>query len=271
MKAIPILVMLTLMLSVGVSSALAVPTEFTLNWSGSGTIGTTFNSGNDAVAQMLAIGNTAGTFYGKDYDDNPYTYSVDTTEAYMRGAITGGGGSLDFKYTRTDSYAPMYGVAGQFSDSYVYSSGTGSLDFKNWSNYAAFASPEYGFQGAANFQATGSSFTIDHYILSGDLTVPKNYGEVYIAGSGSAVVDHMGDDASGVGFNFGAGCGCYTHADITAAGSGIAQVSGHGDNFLQDDGYGNPIVWSMPLGGSYSSTWTYTNGLSVTNYAFNGR
>ena len=85
----------------------------------------------------------------------------------------------------------------------------------------------------------------------------------------------MNDDSRGVGFNFGAGGGCYTNADITATGSGIAQVSGHGDNFLQDDsntagGIVNPIVWSMPLGGSYSSTWTYTNGLSVTNYAFNG-
>ena len=66
MKAIPILALLVLMLSVSVSSALAV-TDFTLDWTG-GNIAGTFVSGDDAVAKMGASGYTAGTFYAKGND-----------------------------------------------------------------------------------------------------------------------------------------------------------------------------------------------------------
>ena len=270
------------------TTVFAVPTDFTLDWSaGSGIVTGTFNSGDDAKAQMWANGNTVGTFKATDYGDNPYTYGVDTTEAYMKGDIAAGG-NLEFKYTRTDSYVSMYGIAGQLSDSFVSSTGTGSLDFWTHSEYAGLGNHEYGF-GVPNFQATGNtvaidtdsngiadaSFVITHTLVSNWVSppVPDNFGRVQIIGTStgaSAVVDHMNDDAGSTAFNFGAGGGCYTNADITATGSGTAIVQGHGNTHLADDTFWTPSEWSMPNGGSYTSIWSYLSGLSVTDYAFNG-
>jgi hypothetical protein len=201
---------------------------------------------------------------------------VDTSSAYMRGDIINGG-SLNFNYARIDSYEGMYGNAGQVSDSFVGSSGTGSLDFRAGSNYAALGSSNYGWQNDAQFTATGATFDILHTLTTNNLNGGKIevWKPVDSVGIGSAVVDHMSDDTwSTDQFTFGAGAGCYTNADITATGNGKAIVQGYGDSFLQDDtlSYDHGLIgWSMPNGGSYLSAWTYSNGLSVTNYAFNGQ
>jgi hypothetical protein len=263
MKAIPILVMFALMIGAFAPAAFAA-TDFTLDWSGSGTVTGVFNSGDDATAWVLAHGATSGTFYALDTGVCPYAgYHVDDSSAYIRGDIIAGG-DLTFQYYRTDSYVPMYGISGQLSYSFVGSTGTGSLDFKTSSNYASLVSSEYSFQANGQFQATGTTFEIDHALFSGD---PLNFGQLKIVGSGSAVVDYMADGyTGGDGFKFGSGDGCYTNADILATGSGWAQVWGHGDSSLSAyDG-----SWTLPLGGSVSTLWTYTSGLSVTNYAFQG-
>lgn len=259
-KKIGIAAMLLLMMAAVAPTALAA-TDFTMNWSGSGSVVGTFNSGNDAIAGIQTLGATSGQFYAKDYDDNPYTYNVDTTESWMRGDITGGG-QLQFTYTRTDGQAG-YGIAGQISNSFVGSTGNGTLDFRTGSNYASLVSSEYGFQSNGQFTAIGNDFTIYHSLTSGN---PLNFGALQVVGVGSAIVDYMADGySSGDGFRFGSGDGCYTNADILATGTGSAHVWGQGDSSLTAyDG-----SWTMP-GGSYTSTWAYSNGLSVTNYAFSG-
>jgi hypothetical protein len=213
---------------------------------------------------MGVTGYTSGSFVAQDTDVAPYSYGVDDSSAYMRGDIgnaLGNGGSLTFTYNRIDSYTPMYGSAGQESYSYVGSTGTGSLDFRTGSNYAALGSANYGFQSDSQFTASGD-FLIQHSLnLSG-----PNGAQIVVDGIGTADIDHMSDDALGDSFKFGAGAGCYTNANILTTGSGIATVSGFGDSLL----HANDGSWNMGAGGSYISQWTYTNGLTVGNYAFNG-
>lgn len=248
-----------LLMAAAIAPAARAATDFTMNWSGFGTIDSTFTSGDDATARMQVWGNTAGTFGAQDTGIAPYSYGVDDSSAYMRGDITANG-ELAFTYDRTDSYESMYGAAGQHSYSFVGSSGTGSLDFRAGSNYAAFGSGNYAWQSDAQFTAAGD-FNILHTLTTPNL----NGGVVQVVGSGSATINHMSDDAGANSFNFGAGAGCYTNADISTSGIGTAWVSGHGDSLL----HANDGSWNMP-GGTYTSTWSYGNGLSVTNYAFNG-
>ena len=273
MKRLIMLAVLMIAAISGVSAATTVD----VNWSGYGNFDTTFNSGGDAVIKMWANGHTGGNFYAEDIDNNTYSYGVDDTNAWMKGDITTsggiGGGTLRFQYERTNSYVPMYGEAGQISNSFVGSSGIGALNFRVGSNYASLGSSNYDWQSNAQFSATGD-FEIMHELYTG----LNNGGKVYLFGTGSAVVDHMTDSARGVNptpgyynsvyspFNFGAGGGCYTNANIEATGYGIAAVSGNGDGSL----YANDNSWSMPVGGSHTESWTYNDGLSVNNYAFGG-
>ena len=241
----------------GVSAATTVD----MNWGGFANIDTTFNSSDDAVVQVWANGNTGGNFHAADSDNNPYNYGVDNTNAWLRGDVTMGGGNLQLTYTRTDAKESMYGAAGQISNSFVGSSGIGALNFRVGSNYASLGSSNYGWQSNAQFSATGDSFNMWHTLDAG-----TNSGFVRVIGDGSAVINHMSDYAAGDNFNFGAGAGCYTNADIEATGSGYAEVSGQADSYLK----ANDLSWTMPVGGLHTESWTYTDGLSVTNYAFNG-
>jgi len=264
MKNLIITAIIAIVMLAAPAFAVPVATDFTLDWSGYGTVTGTFNSGDDAVASMQTSGNTAGTFYAVDTGIAPYSYGVDDSSAWMRGDITNGGGTLNFNYARTDSYEGMYGSAGQWSNSFVGSTGTGSLDFRTSSNYASLVSSEYNWQTNGQFQASGSLFEISHTLQSGD---PDNWGSMSVVGSGSAVVDYMADGyTGGDGFRFGSGDGCYTNADILTTGNGQAVVHGQGDSYLSAyDG-----SWTMPLGGIYSSTWNYNSGLAVNNFAFSG-
>jgi len=273
MKAIPMLVMLTLMLSVGVSSALA-STDFTLDWSGYGTVIGTFNSGDDAIAHMTATGNTFGNLYVKDFDNGGVApYDVDDTSANMDSHITSGGGSLEFLYTRTDTCEAFYGLPGQVSNSFVASSGTGTLDFCAGSNYAYLQSYTYAATDNINFQATGENFIVQHSLTS---SLPANFGALQVVSTGSggsASVVHSYDLSgyTGDSFTFGAGTGgCVWGTHISATGSGIATVWGHGDDYLKDGTYGQTSEWTMPLGGTFQSQWTYDSGLTVNDYGFFG-
>lgn len=247
---------------------MAAPTDLTLTWSGSGTVGTTFTSGDDATARMLAIGNTYGTFYAEDTDSG--LYDVDTTSSWMDSYITSGGGLLEFEYTRTDTGEAFYGAPGQNSFSQVTSSdGTGILDFSAWSNYAYLQSYTYP-TALTTFQATGTAFTIRHSLTS---SLPDNFGALEIVGSGSASVTHSYDISgyTGDSFTFGAGTGgCVWGTSISTTGSGTAAVWGHGDDYLRDGSYGQSSDWTLSSGGTFSSTWVYDDGLTVTGYGFYG-
>jgi len=251
-------ILVAMLFCIGIASA---TTSVDVNWNGFGKFDTTFNSGDDAVAQMWTTGNTAGNFQATDSDDNPYNYGVDSTSALIRGDINGGG-SLEFNYLRTDRQGSA--DAGEFSNSFVGSSGTGSMDFRTSSNYHDLVSSNYGFQSSGQFQAIGDLFTITHTLQSANV---NNLGNLVVSGDGSAVVDYMTDGyTAGNGFRFGSGDGCFTNANILTTGNGVAQVYGQADNYLSAyDG-----SWTMPVGGSHTESWIYNDGLSVTNYAFNG-
>ena len=270
-KKIGIAAMLLLMMAAVAPAALAA-TDFTMDWTGFGTVTGTFNSGDDAIAHMTAIGNTNGNFYSKDFD-NLGLYGVDDTSANMDSHIALGGGSLEFLYTRTDTGEAFYGAPGQISNSYVSSTGTGTLDFCVGSNYAYLQSYTYAATDNINFQATGENFIIQHSLTS---SLSNNFGALQVVDTGSggsASVVHS-YDLSGYtadSFSFGAGTGgCVWGTHISATGSGIAQVWGHGDDYLKDGTYGQSSDWTMPLGGTFQSQWTYDSGLTVNDYGFFG-
>ena len=286
MKAIPILVMLALVIGAYTPAAFAA-TDFTMDWTGIGNsvISGTFNSGDDAKAQMWANGNTDGHFYAydSDYEDaQHYQCGVDPSSALISGDINTGGGSLRFKYTMTDSCSQgSFGPSGQTSDSFVYSAGTGTLDFSTNSHYAYLFSGNY-YNSPNNgdcLTAIGTSFDIYHTLTygpnSGSVEVSSNYyldaQSVPIGSGGAAVVGFQSERAGYLpsgSFIFGevAGYG-FANTDITATGSGgIARVTGHGDDYLA----ATNGSWTLPLGGTYTATWLYDTGLTVANYGFFG-
>ena len=248
-------------------------TDLDMTWDGFGTVDVTFTSGDDAIAQMFANGNTGGWFYAQD-TDNAAGYGIDDSSAWMDSYITTGGGFLEFTYTRTSSMNTIQyndpTQVGQVSYSRVASSdGTGILDFGAGSNYAYMNSYTYP-NALVNFQAEGSSFDIYHRLTSSD---PLNYGALAIFGSGSASVTHAYDMSgySGDSFAFGAGTGgSVWGTSITATGSGTAIVGGEGMDYLRDGSYGQSSDWELLNGGSFSSTWNYNDGLEVTDYGFYG-
>lgn len=265
MKAIPILVMLVLMIGAYAPAAFAA-TDFTLNWSSSGSVAGTFNSGDDAIASMTAIGNTHGQFYAKDSDDNPYTYGVDTTQAQMKGAIDAGG-FLDLSYSRTDSKTSSYGPAGQQVYSSVGSTDTGYLEFNQWSNYAVLTDAQCGFS-MTNFGVTGSSGAIYHSIAD-----PSSGGAlVSWVGSGTAAIKLQGEKAGqNAGFNMGCLPVCgdneawdNNYAKFTGSGTGTFTVSSGAENSLfvhegaitiPGDGTLGSTYYNLNIG--YSGAWTY--------------
>lgn len=256
-KRIGIAAMLLLM-AAAIAPAARAATDTTFTWSGTGSFGATFNSDNDAKAQVQANGWTSGTFYAKDFGDNPYSYGVDTTLAQLDSDILGGG-NIYFKFNRMDSKVSMYGPADQWTQSYVGSSGTGGLTFRSQSNYAALVSSNYGFQSDNQFTASGGSYLIQHDLYNG-----ANYGGLQASGSGTMAIDHMSDDTGNTAFNFGRGAGCYTNANVDATGSGAFGLLGFGGAGLSGNG------WGMGGPATYSATWTFGGGLTVSNYAFGG-
>lgn len=266
---------LLLLSAAAIAPAALAATDFTMDWT-NGNIAATFNSGDDAKAQMWASGNTFGHFYAVDTGTSGYPgYGVDDSSADMDSHITAGGGSLEFQYIRTDSFALIqYGdptQVGQISNSFVSSSGTGTLDFSAGSNSHYLQSYTYGVNDQQTFQATGASFVIAHSLTS---SLPANFGAVQVLSTGSggsASVSHTYDMSgyTGDSFSFGAGAGVWG-TSISATGSGIATVTGYGTDNLVDDSYGQASHWSMPNGGSYFSQWTYDSGLTVTDYGFSG-
>ncbi len=265
-KILLMLIPMMLLMMTAIPMVFAFPTDLNLNWTG-GTIDATFISGDDAIARMHAEGNTYGTFYAVD-TDNLGLYGVDDSSSWMDSYITGGG-MLEFEYTRTDTGEAFYGAPGQNSYSQVSSSGTGILDFSVSSNYAYMKSYTYPTAFTA-FQATGENFYITHKLTS---SLADNFGALEVFGDGSASVTHSYDRSgyTGDSFSFGAGTGgCVWGTSITTTGDGIAAVWGHGDDYLRDGTYGQSSDWEMPNGGSFGAMWTYSDGITVTDYGFYG-
>ncbi|MCX6820895.1 MAG: hypothetical protein NT016_03020 [Candidatus Aenigmarchaeota archaeon] len=176
----------------------------------------------------------------------------------MRGDIISGG-ALEFKYARTDSYVPMYGVAGQQSYTYVSSTEAGSLDWTTGSNYAALGASEYGFQSNNQMTAIG-----DHYIKHYLSTNVNNGAEIIVDALGSTQVTDMCDGTWGTSFSFGEGCGCYTNAVIDTVGSGSFSLFADADNHIVTD------TGITVTGGNYQVLSNFIGGFHFNDFALTG-
>lgn len=208
------------LLTIGMVSAVVPTTNTDVTWNGAGNLGINFVSGNDAVSSFTTGGNLiSGEFHGVDYNDNPYTYSVDTTAVKMRSDVDNG--FIQYVFTRTDSYTPMYGVSGQQSGTLIQTvGGVASFDWSSTSNYAALGNSNYGWQNDNQMTATGDHY-INHYISNG-----VNGAGIVVDAVGTTQVTDMCDGMSGSSsYSFGKGCGCYTNANVNVVGNGLFDMT----------------------------------------------
>ena len=280
---IALIVAVALTLCLGTVAMAADPVDVNMNWSGSGSVGTTVTAGNDGVIQF-ATGGTgiSGTFTARDWNDNPYAYNVDTIQSYLDANVTEG--SIWYQAGRTDSYAPMYGHSGQVVESFVgVSGGSGEMATGTWTNYARMANGTYGqphTNGGKNFEVNASSYYIYSFIgANGSLgSQTDNWAMFQSLGSGTAAINCMTTEASGCGTTgLGWGGGCYTNANAAFTGSGQFRVDATGTNQIVTpiaDAAGNPApgAWTIPGNGTYASCSysviaNFVGNFGVSNYS----
>ena len=246
-----------LLLAIGAVSA-TTGTTVDVTWDGAGHIDTNFVSGNDATVVFETQGNhVIGEFHGTDYGDNPYGYNVDSTNTKLKANVVDGGW-IAYTFSRTDSYSPMYGSAGQESYTYVGTQeGNANFAWNTDSNYASLGNSNYGWQSDNQMTAAGTHY-IDHYIKAG-----TNGAEMQVQAVGSTQISDMCDTASGDSFQFGKGCGCYTNAKVDVSGDGIFDLTAVGDNSIVTDS-------GISTDGTLSISGTFNNGFHMTNFALSG-
>jgi len=281
MKRILILVCLVLatLMAFAVPALAADPTTTVVTWSGPGVIGGTVTNGVASVTTFnVAANGGSGTFTSTNNNDNPYSYGIPTTSAYITGTIAGGG-SIDFQTVRTASQG-MYGPAGQTVYNYVGTSGTGAIATGSWTNYAEMTNGTYAkphTAGGYNFEAAGDQggYQIIQTISASDAI------SQFVAtgtGSGTAQINSMTTGAYGANsVKLGWGAGCYTNANAVFTGAGSFQVGGSGANSVSTPiaGANGAIVtggWVVNGDGSSGSASintiaNFVNGATVGNFS----
>lgn len=246
--------------SFGAVSAFAA-TDLTMDWTGS--IDLLFVSDDDATSHLLALGNTAGTFYAQDGGVSHYGYGVDDTNTWLKGTITDGGALL-FDVDRLDSKT-SYCLPGQETFSYVATDGDGYLNWRSSMNYAGMTNAQYGF-ASTNFGVSETPWgLIQHRVTSAD----GDYGEVVWTGTGSADIKLMGEKANN-GFNMGylPVCGDgeawdNNYAKFTGTGTGLLTLTGGANDELRlheggivipGDGTPGSAYYSLQVG--YAGSWS---------------
>ena len=248
----------------GLMAILAMPlipvkaeTNLQMSWDGSGSISAVFNT-SDAFMLFNTAGNRIwGSLNATDYDDNPYSYGVDTFEARVKSFMEGGG-EAEFYVSRLVSHESMYGPADEESHTYLSTSDQGHVIFRVRTNFARLRSSNYGYQSDSHFWASGL-FYIEHSLTNG-----LNYATLAASGDGEIRIDHMSDDTFGSEFKFGFGCGCYTNSDAEASGTGVFEVYAHGENGLYGDG------WSAGGPAEYHFGVIYGDGFQAEGYWVGG-
>lgn len=257
----------------------AAPTTVTVNWNGGGVVNGQVNTGDTTTVFGVNANNAVGTFTATDFNDNPYSYGVDSNSAYMGGSFSNGG-SMTFQTTRNTSYSPMYGSAGQEVYTFVGSNGSGSLSTDSGTNYAGMTNGMYGqtVVGGADLTANGSNYLIQQYVLNSVGQPSGNGAGLQAAGNGSAAVNDMTTGASGGSqANLGWGGGCYTNATAAFTGAGTFSVWGTASNSVSTpiaDASGAlvPGGWVANGNGSTGSAtlntiMNFVNGGSVGNFS----
>ncbi len=263
-KKILVSLCLALIMLLGIPSAAlaADPTEFHISWDGSGWVGAGVTAGDDVSAGFETGGDAiAGEYTALDSNDNPYNYGVDSFSALLNADVTNG--YIGASCLRTDSYAGMYGPAGQGSWSGVFvDGGTASIAYRTTTNYAQMRDCSYGYQlpGGHNVVVDADYYEIGRGIADGR----GNSGELQAWGSGTAVLDCMSAEASGCwSLKLGRGCGCYTDASFTATGSdGHFEVTGTGVNSVTFNGMG-----VSSGGGSISIVADWLNSFGISDFS----
>lgn len=242
------------------------PSTIVIDWNGGGAISGAVVAGDDMYYNWSVNANSSvGNFNMTDYNNNPYTYNVDSVNAGFTASVSGG--SATYSTEHTDQYAPMYGDEGQKTYSFICATSDGSASMAMWtnSNYASLQEANYGHAWTSSgdtFTADASSFQIVHQVTdsSGD------YAFINAVGSGSASVDCMSSDIGSSSTTFGKGAGCYTDASYDGVGNQIVQFVASGNNSVNQFGItvnGNGDVGSACL----NTILTFNGNASVPNFS----
>lgn len=237
------------------------PTEVDVNWSGSGGVGVDIDTG-DAEAGFGTAGDVInGSYSATDFNDNPYSYGVDSFSSLFTGSVINGFMTTDC--LRTDSTG-MYGVDGQYSFSGVEVwDGSASMAYRSITNFAQMTDATYGNQlpGGHNIVVNdATAYYMERWIDDNR----GNRGYLEASGDGDATLDCMTAVASGCWtLQFGRGGGCYTDANFSATGSGgHFEVAGTGNNNVTFHGLG-----VSSGGGTLSFIANWTNSFSIADYS----
>jgi hypothetical protein len=254
-KKIFLVGLITFALCAGVGLVNAETTVET-NWNGAGNLDINFQSGDDARSQFWT-GGSSGTYKATDDNNNPYGYGVDTTRVQIKADIANGG-FIGHQYDRQDSHVGMYGPAGQRSYSFITTDDTAGFAMNIRSNFADMIIGNYGFQNNNQYTATGN------HILSHVLTTENSGAFWTINATGTSIVNHMSDEASGSNsFEFGKGCGCYTNANVDIVGSGTYNLDAVAPNQIKTD-------TGITTDGYLGISANFNSGFSFGNFALSG-
>ena len=262
---------IALAFTVATGSAFAQTTS-SATWNGGGTFTFGAVGTNASTGAMSTQGNgLVGTASYTNQENNPYTYAVPNTSFAVNGAV-GAGGVINSSLTRTGSYSPMYGAAGQSITAFVGTSdGTAGLVMNASTNYAGMQDLGYGAPrtaGGNTIQASGTAYRINYAVDTG---VAHNNAGVAVQGTGSASITQQFSGASAHGFSLANGGGIYTGANIAASGTGSFSFGGVATNKLTVLGSGNSLPGTAANPASFTGTGTFSGANATwTNYAISG-
>ncbi|MCD6542594.1 MAG: hypothetical protein J7K38_04660 [Thermoplasmata archaeon] len=221
-----------LLLSIG-ASLVAIEASATVTkvkWGGDGAVNVEWNSDDDAIMKFHTHGRALrGNIIMEDKNDNPYGYSVDTSDVKVFAGIRNGG-EIEYLFKRNDSYEPMYGDAGQEVYTYISTSNRAALWWHSWSNYAQYRSCNYGWKNDNQIIAHGNHYIYHSFHVNND-----NGALVEIGADGKTNLTIMNEDHWKDSFKFGKGCGCYTNAKVTIDGSGYFNQIATAKHHLETD------------------------------------
>ncbi len=207
-------------------------------WNGGGSFNVDFTAGDDFTAHFDTFGvSTEGNLRFVDSDDNPYSYGVDTMNAFTWNKVTNG--HSVFWSSRNDSKSSMYGNAGQYVESGVLATGGwAEMAFGVWTNYASMTNCQYGrvhTTSGKQFEANADYFDMYHTIQDAD----SNGAYVGAFGSGIAKIKLQGESSQGSAFNMGSLKVC---GDNCAWNNNYATFEGNGAGNFNVQGWANHEV-----------------------------
>lgn len=198
-------------------------------WDGAGEFSTHIVADDDSDMTFSTGGSTiSGEFHFIDYNDNPYSYEVDTNEFKVKSHVQSG--YIEYYFKKTDNYEPMYGPAGQESYTYIGASGEASFAWHTKSNYAQLRNCNYGWQNDGHMFASGEHMIYHSFFVN------ENEGAIIqIYADGTSTVTDMNEDHWKSSYKFGKGCGCYTNAKVDIDGEGTFDLDAFADNKITTD------------------------------------